>query len=105
MGDRINLKLKYSQGEPIYLYSHWGGSGMKETIKSALIRGKDRWDDESYLARIIFCEMVRWDVEGLTGYGIAPYECDPENKTITVDLADKKVNSKTFSEFVGEELK
>ena len=57
----------------VYLYSHWGGSELAETLQRALKRGVSRWDDNSYLARIVFCTMCAGDVEGLTGFGISAY--------------------------------
>jgi hypothetical protein len=93
MGDRRNIELKYSTGESIYLYTHWCGSDLPNTLASALDRGRDRWSDESYLARVIFSEMVKRDVLGVTGYGIAPYEIDPQSPTLVVDLKGMTVNS------------
>ena len=46
MGDRGNIVFKYTDGNKIYFYSHWGGSDLKETLRQALIRGKERWEDE-----------------------------------------------------------
>ena len=97
MGDRINLKLEYSSGQPIYFYSHWMGDSMPRVLAKALNRGKERWDDDSYLARIIFSELVREDIDGLTGYGIAPYETDPQNPTIVVNLKAHTVNDLSYA--------
>lgn len=55
----------------MFLYSHWDGYELPETLRSALVRGRGRWSDESYLARIVFCEMVAGDQQGDTGYGIS----------------------------------
>lgn len=76
MGNRANVKLMYGNGSNIYLYTHWGGSTIHETLARALGRGADRIGDESYLARIIFSEMIQGDILGTTGYGIAPYPID-----------------------------
>ncbi|MHA2380893.1 MAG: hypothetical protein ACXADS_16610, partial [Candidatus Thorarchaeota archaeon] len=49
---------------------------LPATVAVALKRGETRWTDDVYLARIIFCEMVRGDVTGMTGYGISPFLTD-----------------------------
>lgn len=101
MGDRGNIALKFSEGGKIYLYTHWHGSSLREILKSALIRGKDRWDDEQYLARIIFSEMIKNDVLGTTGYGISTTLDDGEDKVVTVNLCVQKIEGLTFEEFMG----
>ena len=71
MGDRSNVVI-YTNGRsnpPVCLYSHWGGD-MLATVGAALKRGRDRWSDGEYLARIVFCEMVGNDTRSTTGYGI-----------------------------------
>lgn len=71
MGDRGNISFHESPDTPpIYMYSHWGGSGLHEVVANALARGVSRWGDSSYLARIIFCELIKDDVDGTTGYGL-----------------------------------
>jgi len=85
MGDRGNVRVVQSQGE-VWFYTHWTGSELKETVACALARGRSRWNDESYLARIIFCEMLdAGDLRGTTGFGISTYEVDNEHPVITVD--------------------
>lgn len=60
----------YIEDTGVYLYQHYDGDTLPDEVKAALKRGKDRWDDDEYLTRIIFCEMVKHHVEDLTGYGI-----------------------------------
>jgi hypothetical protein len=69
MGDRAHIALKQDKGT-IYLYSHWDGRDLYQKLARALERGRGRWDDEEYLGRIIFSEMIRDDINGETGYGI-----------------------------------
>jgi hypothetical protein len=99
MGDRGNVILTYEEGGEIYLYTHWGGSELKQTLKDALLRGRDRWDDPSYLARIIFSEMIKDNIDGNTGFGIAPYYGDG-GADYKVNLSKKMVGKKSFEEFV-----
>lgn len=99
MGDRGNIKVG-----KVYLYTHWGGSEIKNILKTALIRGKERWNDESYLTRIIFCEMIKSDVMGTTGYGISTEVIDNEHDILEVDCDKQEVNGISFKEFIGEEI-
>lgn len=63
MGDRAQVKV----GQ-VYLYTHWSGTKLLETVKRALAK-RWRWTDEEYLARIVFQEMLGND-RGETGFGI-----------------------------------
>ena len=100
MGMRRNVALVYEDDNTIYLYTHWQAEYVKQIIKDALKRGSERWDDDSYLARIIFCEMVRHDIAGTTGYGLAPYEILPDFPNVTIDLHKQTVDGVPFTEFV-----
>lgn len=78
MGDRGNIFIagSYPQDDNekgvqgVYLYSHWGGSELPKILAMGLNRGRDRWGDEQYLARIIFQTMIGDDTQ-TTGYGIS----------------------------------
>jgi len=95
MGDRANIVIEpEGEGSSIYLYSHWGGTDLPETLRRALQRGRDRWDDKPYLTRIIFCEMVKdsgGDLNTLTGLGIDICECDNEHPLIIVNTDSQMV--------------
>jgi hypothetical protein len=114
MGDRANVVLEQDNGQEIYLYSHWGGTELPETLQAALNRGRDRWDDEPYLGRIIFQDMTAGSEKELTGFGISTYLCDNEypllrvdsrKQTVTVDFDpvrkyhDKPNKTYSFEEF------
>ena len=92
MGDRGNIVIKASMGGKLYFYTHWGGSKLPQVLQEALKRGRDRWGDEPYLARIIFCEMVRGSEMETTGFGISTYETDNEHPLLIVDIANGTVN-------------
>jgi hypothetical protein len=100
MGMRRNIALDFSEAHKIYFYTHWGALGLEDCLAAALIRGRERWNDPSYLARIIFSEMVHDEIDGLTGYGIAPYEHDPEYPTLMVDLEHQTVDGVAFEAFI-----
>ena len=104
MGMRRNIRLDFGGRNYIYLYTHWGAEGLEDTLRDALIRGRTRWDDPAYLARIIFSEMIKDDVLDTAGYGIAPYVVDDEYPTIEVDLRSRTVGRYSFSDFVNAGL-
>ena len=108
MGDRANVFVVEESEKPevgVYLYTHWSGTELPSTLQDALARGKGRWSDGSYLARIIFSEMIKGEVMEETGYGISPYPQDGENRILTV-YVDKQVVSFggknwSFQEYIG----
>lgn len=104
MGDRGNILIKEEEGGKIYLYTHWDGSNLKSILKKSLKRGQPRWDDESYLTRIIFSEMIKDDILEETGYGISTWLGDGDDKVWEVNMKEKTIKNKdkewTFSKFV-----
>lgn len=97
---RRNIALDYGEDKIIYLYTHWGAEELEVSLAHSLERGRDRWDDDSYLARIIFTDMTKEVGEELTGYGISPFEIDPEFQTLAVDLQKKTVNDIPYADFI-----
>lgn len=91
MGDRGNICMKMDGGGQVFFYSHWGGTELPEILKAALIRGKERWDDEPYLSRIIFNEITKGKEMNLTGVGISTYETDNEHPIIYVSVKEQTV--------------
>ena len=104
MGDRGNIVIFEEGGGTLYFYSHWRGTELPQILQAALKRGKDRWDDESYLARIIFCEMTKYDVDGLLGYGISTDRRDWNHPNLEVHMKEQKIvcgnQSCSFQEFI-----
>lgn len=96
MGDRANIGVivggAKSEG-PIFLYSHWGGSEIKNTLALALdsAPGRGRWNDSSYLARIILDTMTR-GADPETGFGISRTLEDNEYPVLIVDPDTKSVH-------------
>jgi hypothetical protein len=101
MGDRANIIVK-SGSERVCLYTHWAGSNLPKTLKSALKRGKSRWDDFQYLTRIIFCEMIGDDTKGLTGFGITQDIHDNENEILEVNIDNQTVNGISFINYIDQ---
>jgi len=89
----------------VYLYQHWDGYYLPGKVARALERGKSRWNDPPYLARIIFSEMIRDELNELTGYGI--YATEPyvnilievSTEYCVVEMGDR---AWTFTEFISE---
>ena len=96
MGDRGNVSIIQEQfpgkGDSVNLYTHWGGSELLTDVQTALKRGL-RWNDPSYLARIIFDEMIPAEQHGSeTGNAISPHPLDEgDHPTITVDCTVQEV--------------
>lgn len=94
MGDRGNIVIKQRKPKDtfLYFYTHWSGSDIGQTVQDALKRGKERWDDEQYLARIIFCELIKDDINGTDGYGISTYMGDNEHDFLVIDAEKQTVS-------------
>lgn len=103
MGMRRNISLQYEgRTEPsIYLYTHWGADGLEQTLAQSIERGKGRWGDSSYLARVIASDMFKDAGDDITGYGLAPYVMDDEYPTLHVDLGKLTVNNVPFEAFIA----
>lgn len=111
MGDRANVAVKHSETETVWLYSHWTGHRLWESLRDALRRGRDRWDDAPYLTRIIFCQMIHDGGGALTdtiGFGISCSMTDSEWPVMLVDIEAEAVvvgsESIPFREFCGLEV-
>lgn len=105
MGNRANIKIVTGKANDIYFYSHWGGYDLPLVLKRALIRGENRWDDDAYLNRIIFSEMIKGNVLEETGFGISLELCDNQNFIINVNPTDNTVDFNShywsFQEYIS----
>lgn len=106
MGDRGQVLIK---DEGVYLYTHWRASELEGVVRKALERGTSRWNDPEYLARIIFCEMIKGREMELTGFGIGTKQYSDVWRIIEIDCKNQKVTKidfgkiqfvKSFEEFV-----
>jgi len=110
MGDRGNVAVTVEANKPpIYFYTHWGGSNILDHVQDALDIGRSRWNDPPYLARIIFCSMMRGaDLTGTTGFGISHEVCDNEHPIVEVDIPNRVVRQEhrkwTFEALVEADL-
>lgn len=92
MGDRGNIAVLQSDNDQVWLYSHWNGYELPKLLQNGLKAGKGRWDDESYLTKIIFGHIVpadEWKEE--TGYGISSRMQDNQHPILVVDIPNQRV--------------
>ena len=104
MGNRANINVRDNkQDHGVYLYTHWDGSQLPILLQETLNK-KERWDDTSYLTRMIFSTMIKYDINGTTGYGISTYLTDNENPLIYVYIDKQTITindeSFTFNEYI-----
>lgn len=74
MGARGNIEV-----DGVNLYGHWSGSTLPRILQEAFAK-RWRWTDGGYLARIVFCRMVRGSEEVETGFAISPAGDLPDNE-------------------------
>ncbi len=89
MGDRANIVVRQDEGD-VVLYTHWNGDILADIVHAALSK-KWRWQDDAYLARVIFCELVKGSEQNETGFGISTGLCDNEHPLIVVDVGQQRV--------------
>lgn len=103
MGNRANVYVHDGEAPGVYLYTHDGADELVDTVRAALSR-KQRWDDDPYLARIIFNAMTKGYEDGDTGFGISAYEIgakyviDVDTSKQSVTVADQP--SQSFHDFI-----
>lgn len=69
MSTHGTITIHLNSGD-VTFYQHADADTLAGSLARALDRGRSRWDDASYLGRIIFSELVRDDIDGTMGYGI-----------------------------------
>lgn len=104
MGDRAHVKVQQSQGV-VYLYTHWGGSEMRDSITTGLTRAfeGDRWNDDEYLTRILFDAIKGDDVTSTTGFGISASTPDGVEWIVNIPeqiVQDPQRNVRPFADYV-----
>lgn len=113
MGDRSQIAIKeYGEKAKVFLYGHWMGD--PRPILQEALKKNQRWDDNEYLARIIFDVMTEGMHGEETGFGIGTRKhgdiehpipvLDCEKQTITWikgEYSDEIPEKCTFEEFCG----
>ena len=102
MGTRAQCLIKQ---EGVYLYQHWDGGDLMNTVVKAVNspNGKGRHSDPEYLARIIFCQMVKNNIDGETGYGIGTEQHSDIAYLVTVDC-DKRTITEERVVYDGKKI-
>lgn len=112
MGDRANcivLQNTYEENPPVWLYTHWNGSDLLKLVQRAIAK-RWRWDDSSYLTRIIFDTMTARQQGEETGFGITTSEIDSNHEHIIVDpklqevRIEDRVTNEAFERWSFEEF-
>ena len=94
MGDRgnivvINKRYGSDDYEGVWLYSHWGGYRLKDSVEKVMAR-TGRIGDPTYLTRQIFCQMIADSISnqstGLSGMECIDDELDPEKPAEAVAM-------------------
>lgn len=114
MGTRAQVAVHFTHpGGTVYIYQHYDGGDMAETVAKSLVRIKEagRIDDEPYFTRMLFCDIVQGYERESTGFGISPFYCDSnvdvihlypvDGKVEFYDPNDRKlIDTLTFEEFI-----
>jgi hypothetical protein len=72
MGDRANFGFK-QMGGTVFLYAHWGGYQMMNTLANAIkvVMDNGREDDPVYATRIAISHIIGDEWASPYGYGIS----------------------------------
>ncbi|MBT6051132.1 MAG: hypothetical protein HOG49_30400 [Candidatus Scalindua sp.] len=98
----------YFKNSGVYLYQHHDGYDLPMEVAHALSL-EERWDDEEYLARIVFDCMKEGSSATTTGYGIGTVEhgdieylvvLDVKNQTVEIKYSHSETWSGSFSDFI-----
>jgi len=91
MGDRANFGFRQTDGSVIYLYGHWAGYQMMDSLAQAIETARPRWNDEMYATRIAISQLIgdKWNQE--YSWGIANHIGDNEHSVPVVDWNAKAV--------------
>lgn len=104
LGTPATINLECNEGT-IHIYQHWDGYDIAKTVANALDRGRSRWDDDEYLNRIIFSEVIKDDIDGETGYGLGIGHYS-ESYQVDISHGNQRVaydgEEYSFEEFVKE---
>jgi len=92
MNIRGNICVLERFGGRVYLYTHKRGLETFGMLCDALLRCPTRWQDEQYLTRIIFCEMLRGeDLDGTADFGISTFIGENDLPFFVVDSINCRV--------------
>ena len=89
MGSRAQVEV---QQEPhsVFLYTHWGADEILQDTIKGIIKGKLRWNDPTYLTRVLF-DSLRKNDDSTLNYGIGTFQAGDIEKLIIVDTEHREV--------------
>lgn len=90
MGDRVQVHVIGGYNHDIWLYAHWMGNDLIDTVRTAITK-KWRWNDAEYLTRIIFNEMTRGSEFQEISFGIGNYQHGDVYRVVEVDVSNQQV--------------
>jgi hypothetical protein len=92
MGDRGNIVVRQGKTnrDDVWFYTHWSGYNIEDVAREALAR-RLRWDDTSYLARIVFDTLTKGEQGEETGFGISTGITDNEHDIVVIDVPNQRV--------------
>ena len=92
MNIRGNICVLERFGGRVYLYTHKKGLDTFAMLCGALLRCSNRWHDEQYLTRIVFCEMLKGeDLQGTADFGISTFIGENDLPFFVVDTVNGRV--------------
>jgi len=100
MGDRGVIECVETQGEKIYLYTHWQATELPLLVAQGLAKGRSRWGDESYLNRILF-DSLTGNSGGETGFGISTWCAGDVWRKVVIDHAEQTAQIFDVGETLG----
>jgi hypothetical protein len=102
MGDRANIYVvdrrpaaaDDTETIGIYLYTHWNGSDWPELLREALAQpiAQRRWNDPSYLTKIVADFLFKDSRDSETGCGISTEIGDNSYPITILDVANGTVS-------------
>jgi len=91
MGERSNIIIENHNGQRVYLYGHWMGDESASVVSDVLDKGL-RWDDSSYLTRMLFDRMTEGASDKETGFGISTFLCDWNYPSIVLNCETQLIH-------------
>lgn len=98
MGARSNVKITdttnadFDFGQRgIYIYSHGHGPELPVMVRDALEAGRERWNDSTYLTRILIDQITKDGRDQTTGFGVGLEPGENSFPMVIVDLGKQTV--------------
>lgn len=89
MGDRGHVWFREDENEDgVWVYTHDEGYRLPELVAAGLNKANGRWNDPSYLTRIVMSHLFGGYEDSLIGWGVASHEMDTSDggRVVMVDL-------------------